>query len=64
MVCQECGYWVLADGLPGGSQPKHCGRPMVETYADQGLLTLDRALRHLGRAIAAAFQSAIVRARP
>lgn len=57
LVCRECGYWMFADALLYGRHAKHCGEVMVETYSDQGLLSLDQALSDLGRVIADEFRA-------
>lgn len=46
LVCLTCGYWLHATD---DYDVYCCGRPMVETYADQGLLTMDEAATEVRR---------------
>lgn len=50
LTCSTCGYWEIHNGDPVGDV-YCCGRPMVETYADQGLLTMDEAATEVRRKI-------------
>lgn len=63
LICQVCGFWCDVNATYDTTLSRCCGWPMVETYADQGLLSLDQALSSIGRAIADSFRAILHRCR-